>query len=176
MQSHMASHVDTARSEMFQESCDEVRNRLLAMCKQVEDGMSFQTDEIFMRMQRDYTEVVSGTQLPQGQMMPRQERKMRSDVTQTIEDFEKELAEAQLAAEAAKLAVEEEQKNLADSAQEEFLNSDNAVSNDNRDTNVRKPARKVENEPTAEDREGSRWLSFVDDEETYPEMLEGRNL
>jgi hypothetical protein len=94
MQSHMASHVDTARSEMFQESCDDVRNRLLDMCKQVEEGMSLQTDEIFMRMQRDYTEVVSGTQLPQGQMMPRQERKMRSDVTQTIEDFEKESAEA----------------------------------------------------------------------------------
>jgi hypothetical protein len=174
MQSHMASHVDTARSEMFQESCDDVRNRLLDMCKQVEEGMSLQTDEIFMRMQRDYTEVVSGTQLPQGQMMPRQERKMRSDVSQTIEDFEKELAEAQLAAEAAKLAVEEEQKNLADSAQEEFLNSDNAVSNDNRDTNVREPARKVDNEPTPEDSEGSRWLSFADDEDVHQEIVEGQ--
>jgi hypothetical protein len=101
---------------------------------------------------------------------------MRSDVTQTIEDFEKESAEAQLAAEAAKLAVEEEQKNLADSAQEEFLNSDNAVSNDNRDTNVREPAREVDNEPNPEDSEGSRWLSFADDEETYPEMLQERNL
>jgi len=55
------------------------------------------------------------------------------------------------------------------------LNTDNAVSNDNRDTNVREPARKVENEPNPEDSEGSRWLSFVDDEETYLEMLKEQN-
>jgi hypothetical protein len=94
MKSHMANHVDTARSEMFRESCDEVRKRLLDMCKQVEQSMGLQADEILMKMQRDYTEVVSGTQLPQGQMMPRQERKMRSAVAQTIEDFEKQAAEA----------------------------------------------------------------------------------
>jgi hypothetical protein len=108
MQSYMASHVDTVRSKMFQESCDEVRKRLLNMCEQVEEAMSLQTDEIFMRMQRDYTEVVSGTQLPQGHMMPRQERKMKFDIAQTIEDFEKDSAAAHMAAEAARIATKME--------------------------------------------------------------------
>jgi hypothetical protein len=114
MKNHMAIHVDTARSTMFQESCDEVRNRLVDMCKQVEQSMGLQTDEIFLKMQRDYMEIVSGTQLPRGQLMPKQERKMRSDVVQTIEDFEKEAAEAQQAAAAAKAVTE--QSSNADNA------------------------------------------------------------
>jgi len=127
MKSHMASHVDSSRSEMFRESCDEVRNRLLNMCKQVEQSMGLQTDEIFMKMQRDYTEVVSGTQLPQGQMMPKQERKMRSDVAEIIEDFERESAEAQAAAGAAIAAVNEEQNNWADSTIEKSLDTTSVV-------------------------------------------------
>jgi hypothetical protein len=136
MKNYMATHVDTARSTMFQESCDEVRNRLVAMCKQVEQSMGLQTDEIFMKMQRDYMEVVSGTQLPQGQMMPKQERKMRSDVAQTIEDFEKE------AAEAAKVAVEQEL--LADPAAEQSSNADTASFNGNghMETSIEESAQK----------------------------------
>ena len=131
MKSHMATHVDDVRSDMFQESCDEVKNRLLDMCKQVERSMGLQTDEVFMKMQRDYTEVVSGTQLPKGQMMPKQERKMRFDVAQTIEDFETESANAAMVAEAARLAGEEEQKIEANSATDDSPNPDDAVLQDN---------------------------------------------
>jgi hypothetical protein len=35
---------------------------------------------------------------------------------------------------------------------------------------------KVENEPTPEDSEGPRYLSFADDEDGYLEILEVRNL
>jgi hypothetical protein len=154
MKNHMATHVDIARSEMFKESCDEVRTRLVAMCKQVEQSMRLQADEIFMKMQRDYTEVVSGTQLPQGQMMPKQERQMRSDVSQTIEDFEETAAEAQKAAETAKLAAEQKQMALADAAAEQALSPGNAGSNEDQETSVRQSAKKIKSELAVEDGEG----------------------
>lgn len=112
----MVTHVDTARSEMFRESCDEVRNRLLDMCKYVEQSMSLQTDDIFVKMQRDYMQVVSGTQLPKGQMMPKQERNMRSQVAEVIEAFDKANAEAVAAEDAAKSDVVEEQERVVDSS------------------------------------------------------------
>lgn len=158
----MATHVDTARSEMFKESCDEVRTRLVAMCKQVEQSMSLQTDEIFMKMQRDYMEVVSGTQLPEGQMMPKQERKMRSDVAQTIEDFEQAAAEAQKAAEVAKMAAEQEQKILADAPADQALNPSNVGYNEDQDTSAGEAAEKVKSEPAPEDGEGSSDLYAAD--------------
>ena len=85
MKTHMASHIDSTKSEMFTESCDEVKDRLLAMCTSVEQTMANRADEVFIKMQRDYIEVVSGSALPQGVTMPRWERKMRSDVAELIE-------------------------------------------------------------------------------------------
>jgi len=72
---------------------------LVAMCNQVEQTMTSRTDEVFMLMQRDYMEVVSGTQLPEGQMMPKWERKMRADVAKVIEDRETEAEEVTKASE-----------------------------------------------------------------------------
>jgi hypothetical protein len=131
MKNHMATHVDTARSEMFKESCDEVRTRLVSMCRQVEQSMGIQTDAIFIKMQRDYMEVVSGTRLAQGQTMPKQERQMRSDVAQTIEDFEKAAAEVQKATEIAKMA--------ADAAEQAL----NPGSNEDQQTSAEESAEKV---------------------------------
>lgn len=88
MKTHMATYVNESKVDMFTESCDEVRERLVAMCRQVEDAMSTRTDEVFVAMQRDYMEVVTGTQLPQGGM-PRWERKMKADVAQLLQDREK---------------------------------------------------------------------------------------
>ncbi len=85
----MSDHVNSARSSMFAESCDEVKNRLIAMCENVERTMAAKADEVFLSMQRDYMEVISGTALPQGQMMPKWERKMRAEVAKVIEDREK---------------------------------------------------------------------------------------
>jgi hypothetical protein len=109
MQSHMASHVDTARSEMFQESCDEVRNRLIDVCKQVEESMSIQTDEI----SRGCNETIQKWS---------QELKCLKDrwclgkggswdpmlLKPFIEDFERGSADAQMAAKAARLASQDE--------------------------------------------------------------------
>lgn len=82
----MNEYVDEHRNTMFTESCDGVKQRLIAMCKQVEDFMSAKADEIFLAMQRDYMEVISGTALPKGQMMPKWERNMRAAVAKAIEE------------------------------------------------------------------------------------------
>ncbi len=89
MKAHMSEHVNTVRDSMFSESCEEVKKLLLAMCKNVQQSMSENTDEVFIRIERDYLEVISGSKLPQGQMMPKSERKMRSEVAQIIADREK---------------------------------------------------------------------------------------
>ncbi|PVH88572.1 hypothetical protein DL98DRAFT_580964 [Cadophora sp. DSE1049] len=83
MKAHMSQHVDNIRGSMFAESCDEVKGLLLKMCKQVSTQMSEHTDGIFVRIERDYLEVISGTQLP-GQTMPKCQ--MRSDVARVIAD------------------------------------------------------------------------------------------
>jgi hypothetical protein len=71
------------------------------MCNQVEQTMSAKADKVFLMMSRDYLSVIGGEQLPQGQTMPKWERKMRSDVAQAIEDRENTTAEAEEADEAA---------------------------------------------------------------------------
>jgi hypothetical protein len=99
MKDYMSTHVNDVKTDMFSESCNEVKRLLVAMCNQVEQTMTSRTDEVFMLMQRDYMEVVSGTQLPEGQMMPKWERKMRADVAKVIEDRETEAEEVTKASE-----------------------------------------------------------------------------
>jgi hypothetical protein len=86
MKSHMGNYIDEHRNTMFAESCNDVKQRLIDMCKQVEEFMSAKADEVFLAMQRDYMEVISGTALPKGQMMPKWERNMRAAVVKAIED------------------------------------------------------------------------------------------
>ncbi|KAG4443740.1 hypothetical protein IFR05_000829 [Cadophora sp. M221] len=85
MKAHMSQHIDHIRGSMFSESCEEVKGLLLNMCKQVSSRMSEHTDIVFIRIERDYLEVISGTQLP-GQTMPKWERQMRAEVAKVIED------------------------------------------------------------------------------------------
>jgi hypothetical protein len=82
----MEDHISDRKAEMFSESCDEVKTLLLSMCEHVEVAMTARTDDVFISMQRDYMEVISGTSLPRGEVMPRWERKMRAGVAQVIEE------------------------------------------------------------------------------------------
>jgi len=41
---------------MFGESCDEVKKLLIKMCRNVQEQMANKTDEVFVKMSRDYTE------------------------------------------------------------------------------------------------------------------------
>jgi hypothetical protein len=124
MKDYMSTHVNGVRTDMFSESCNEVKRLLLAMCNQVEQTMISRTDEVFMQMQRDYMEIVSGTQLPQGQMMPKWERKMRSDVAKVLEDQEKEAEEVEKAAEGEQLSKASNTASAHDAPSEEKPSAD----------------------------------------------------
>ncbi|TVY91113.1 Nuclear GTPase SLIP-GC [Lachnellula willkommii] len=94
MKAHMTSHVDDNRTAMFTQSTEEVKDRLITMCRSVEERMANKADEVWSAMNRDYTQVISGTQLPEGQRMPKWERQLRGEVTKIIEDRAKAIEEA----------------------------------------------------------------------------------
>lgn len=75
---------------MFQESADNVENRLRDMIQDVEVLMSDKTDEVFALMRRDYRSIVGGGDVPQdGQILPRDQRLVRKDVMTVIKGVEK---------------------------------------------------------------------------------------
>lgn len=94
MKGFMANHVETTRDSMFAESCNDVKKLLLKMCKEVEAHMAAKADEVFLNMQRDYIQVITGATLPEGQMMQKWERQMRSDVAKLLEGFGKDVVNA----------------------------------------------------------------------------------
>lgn len=92
MKAHMRDHVDQIKNTMFKESCDEVKTRLNKMCRQVEESMNNKTDEVFLLMRRDYLQVLNGAQVS-GEVMPKWERNMRSQIARALETHEKDEAE-----------------------------------------------------------------------------------
>ncbi|QSZ34344.1 hypothetical protein DSL72_005935 [Monilinia vaccinii-corymbosi] len=89
---HMHNHIDQSRHTMFAESCDEVKTRLKNMCQKVEESMNNKIDEVFMLMRRDYLQVLNGAQVS-GEVMPKWERHMRSEIARTLEAHERDEAE-----------------------------------------------------------------------------------
>jgi hypothetical protein len=85
----MNTHVEIARQQMFTQSCEVVKSKLTAMCRQVDDSIATKVDQVFLLMRRDYLTVVSGADMSQGQTMPKWERQMRASVWEAIEDREK---------------------------------------------------------------------------------------
>lgn len=100
MKHHMSDHVDSHKGEMFRESCDEVRTRLNRMVREVEEAMANKTDEVFICMSRDYTEIISGKK-SSGEVMPKAERQMRAEVARRIQEREQANAEVDEAEEKA---------------------------------------------------------------------------
>ncbi|KAL3424847.1 tat pathway signal sequence, partial [Phlyctema vagabunda] len=99
MKEHMNTHVEQMRHTMFTDSCNEVKTQLTQMCRQVEEAMANKTDEVFMLMRRDYLTVINGAQIPKGELMPKWERRMRSEIADAIHkreegEEEREVAEA----------------------------------------------------------------------------------
>ncbi|CZT47980.1 uncharacterized protein RSE6_08614 [Rhynchosporium secalis] len=125
MKAYMSQHVDNIRGSMFSESCAEVKTLLMNMCKQVSRQMSDDTDVVFSRIERDYLEVISGTQLP-GQSMPRWERQMRAEVARVIEDGHQ--VDNQDVQEAASTKVKEAADELATAAVSEHDGESRVIS------------------------------------------------
>jgi vancomycin resistance protein YoaR len=79
MKKYMADHIDISKSGMFKESCAEVRTRLNDMVSAVEKAMANKAEEVFVRMSRDYNEIVAGKNTLQIA-----ERQMRAQVAAAI--------------------------------------------------------------------------------------------
>jgi len=92
MKQHMNSQVES-NLDMFAESCDEVKKRLVKMCREVEEAVANRADEVFVNMFRDYMEVISGNKV-KGQMMEKGEWQMRAEVAKLIESRNKANVEA----------------------------------------------------------------------------------
>lgn len=88
MKAHMTSHVDEHRQTMFHESTEEVKKHLKLMCGLVEEQMMNKVDEVFVLMRRDYMTVITGAHVPQGQVMPKWERTMKSEIAKVIQEME----------------------------------------------------------------------------------------
>lgn len=89
MKAAMNAHVDQERRVMFQESADEVQNRLEALVRSVEETMSQRTDEVFLAMRGDYRSVLGGSENVDGEVLPKAQRIMRKEVMSIIEGVEK---------------------------------------------------------------------------------------
>ena len=85
----MTHHVDRERYSMFQQSADEVRKRLIAMVREIDEVLNSKVDEIYVSTSRDYRSVLGGSDVPHGEMLPKWQRLMRKDVLAVIEGVEK---------------------------------------------------------------------------------------
>jgi len=54
------------------------------MCRQIQDNMEVRADQVFQAMERDYAIVIGGVPLPEGHIMPREEKGVRDDVADAI--------------------------------------------------------------------------------------------
>ena len=130
----MSTHVDSRRMMMFREAVEEVRKRLNAMCRAVENQMSEITDTVFMQMTRDYNSVISGTQLPEGQVMPKWERQMRAQLARIIEG--REVGSETLEEE----EVVEGEKKQEDAEEEEEINEEDEPTAEDEDNLMEDPS------------------------------------
>ncbi|MCJ1400989.1 hypothetical protein MMC11_004200 [Xylographa trunciseda] len=89
MKAAMNAHVERRKHTMFEDSTNEVQQKLKAMLRQVEETMSNKADEVFVAMSRDYRSVLGGGDVPHGEMMPKWQRAMRKEVKGVISKAEK---------------------------------------------------------------------------------------
>lgn len=99
MKGHMTSYIGTHRTQMFTQSVDGVKARLTTMCREVEEEMANKADEVWSAMNRDYTQVVSGTRLPEGQQMPKWERVLKANVARIITEHDNGVGTNEIATE-----------------------------------------------------------------------------
>ena len=88
MKAAMTEHVERKRHIMFEDSTKEIRKRLSAMTRAVEETMNNKADEVFEAMSRDYRHVLGGAKVPHGEVVPKWHRTMQKDVMTIIEGVE----------------------------------------------------------------------------------------
>lgn len=87
MKAMMSQHVEGVRHQMFNDSTNAVKKSLKKLIKEIEDFLLGKADEVFMSVKRDYESVVLGRQTSSRQL-PREQRQIRTEVNNLIEDTE----------------------------------------------------------------------------------------
>ncbi|KAJ9637247.1 hypothetical protein H2199_007533 [Coniosporium tulheliwenetii] len=88
MKRAMTDHVSQESHTMFRKATETVQTELIRMCRAVEEHMANKADEVFVSMKRDYTTVLTGAHLPQGQLLPKPERTLRAEVAEVLKTAE----------------------------------------------------------------------------------------
>ena len=81
----MNSHVDEERHTMFEQSAKSVEEQLRSMVREVQKTLSDKTDEIFIKTRRDYLSVLGGDDIPEGELLPKEQRLGRQEVMKIID-------------------------------------------------------------------------------------------
>ncbi|KAI9662199.1 MAG: hypothetical protein M1829_006181 [Trizodia sp. TS-e1964] len=87
MKTLMENHVTAQRITMFHASTQTVHKLLMAMVAQVEEATLNEVEGLLVNLRRDYQTVVGGALLPAGEMLPRHERHLRTDVREILDDY-----------------------------------------------------------------------------------------
>jgi hypothetical protein len=86
MKATITDYVDKNRSNMFAESCEDVKDLLKVMCSSIRDTIALQIDRVFITMECDYTKVIIGNHKVNAQEMGRYERELRANIATLLKD------------------------------------------------------------------------------------------
>jgi hypothetical protein len=86
MKAHMLDHVNQRMGTMFWSATESVKSYLRKMRLEIEEHMKKETDLVFQTMTSEYFAVVVGTKLPEGYVIPREERKLKRDIGDLIHE------------------------------------------------------------------------------------------
>jgi len=89
MKDQLEGHVELNKATMFADSINHIKDQLAVMVLVVEGKLLDKANEVFSKISRDYAEVISGTHLPEGEIMPRAERKCRAAIARAIETLDR---------------------------------------------------------------------------------------
>jgi len=84
MKSLMLQETEQKRQSMFEDSAKEVERRLKKLTREIEEVMANKTDEVHVAVSRDYSSVLLGGEVLQGQIMAGWQRTMRREVMDCI--------------------------------------------------------------------------------------------
>lgn len=86
MKAHMLDHVNQRMGTMFWSATESVKNYLRKMRLEIEEHMKNETELVFQAMRSEYFAIVVGTKLPEGYVIPREERKLKRDIGDLIHE------------------------------------------------------------------------------------------
>jgi hypothetical protein len=127
MKGHMMKHVEECKDSMFEKATESVKDHLRKMRTEVEEQMREETEIVFQAMRSEYFAVIVGTKLPEGYVMPRDERKLKRDVGDLVKEADEHFERV--------INDEEDLENVEDVEDSKEGVQTSAMENSNDDTN-----------------------------------------